>query len=356
MKQVSTTVVLVLVSLSVFSQTAKDNYMAAFQKLDCMLQGECPLDFKEAVFTVENAYFGDSLNRQAFEFDIQALALLAERFIASRELQYQFGDKQEVEKYAALFNVMTDTLPIQIGDTIIHHIPFRYDFNDIWGHGEWSNMFVSKLLATGMGNCHSMPYLYKILANELGAQAYLAVAPNHLYIKHRSDGNGWYNTELTSGIFPIDAWLMASGYIHLDAVVNRLYMEALNDTQSVALCMIDLAQGYKRKMGSAADSDFILNCCAEALRVYPHCVNALLLQAETKKAQFDALMKARNATYPSEILWEKDAKALFDEMTVLYKNLHQLGYRRMPEEMYLQWLVTLKEEKSRFENTKVVRY
>gem|GEM_PF-4659315 len=43
--------------------------------------------------------------------------------------------------------------------------------------------------------------------------AYLAMAPNHTYIKLRSDKNGWYNTELTSASFPIDSWLMVSGYI-----------------------------------------------------------------------------------------------------------------------------------------------
>ena len=79
-------------------------------------------------------------------------------------------------------------------------------------------------MATRKGNCHSLPFLYKILAEELGAKANLALAPNHIYIKHWNEKDGWYNTELTSGIFPIDSWLMASGYIHLDAVANKLYM------------------------------------------------------------------------------------------------------------------------------------
>jgi hypothetical protein len=58
-----------------------------------------------------------------------------------------------------------------------------------------------------------MPYLYKILAEELGVDANLALAPNHVYIKHRIKAVGWYNTELTSGIFPEDGWLMASSEV-----------------------------------------------------------------------------------------------------------------------------------------------
>ena len=84
-------------------------------------------------------------------------------------------------------------------------MPYSYDFDDPFGHKDWDNMFVSKLLNTGKGNCHSLPYLYKIIAEELGISAHLALAPNHIYIKHKNEKDGWYNTELTSGIFPIDA-------------------------------------------------------------------------------------------------------------------------------------------------------
>ena len=35
---------------------------------------------------------------------------------------------------------------------------------------------------------------------------------------------------------------MASGYIHTDAIRNGVYMKALNDKESIALCLVDLAQ------------------------------------------------------------------------------------------------------------------
>jgi hypothetical protein len=40
--------------------------------------------------------------------------------------------------------------------------------------------------------------------------------------------------------------LMASGYIHLDAIQNGVFMKALTNKESLALCLFDLAQAYNR--------------------------------------------------------------------------------------------------------------
>ena len=337
-----------------FSQSNQEIYEQAFQDINCMLNKTCSASFIDAVFTVENAYYSNQLDRNQFDKQITFLAELSRQFIASQDLLYDYPDRNEVVKYASLFNIITDTIKIQVDSTRVLEIqPYTYDFNDIWGNDDWSSMFVSKLLDTKKGNCHSLPYLYKILADKINAKAHIAVAPNHFYIKHQNKANGWYNTELTSGIFPIDAWLMASGYIHLDAIVNKLYMEALNDEQMIALCMIDLAKGYERKLGVFAQNEFILKCCNAALKVYPHYVNALLLKAETKKKMFDALMTEYNAQYPVDILNIPEAQKLFSEMTNVYAQIHKMGYRKMPEDMYLDWLVSLKAERTKYENKEI---
>lgn len=353
---------LLLISFAIFgqigfSQSNQEIYEQAFQDINCMLNKTCYASFKDAVFTVENAYFSNQLDRNQFDKQITFLTELSRQFIASQDLLYPYPDRDDVVKYAALFNVITDTIRIQVDSSRILEIqPYTYDFNDIWGHSDWSNMFVSKLLDTKKGNCHSLPYLYKILADEINAKTHIAVAPNHFYIKHQNKANGWYNTELTSGIFPIDAWLMASGYIHLDAIVNKLYMEALDDEQMMALCMIDLAKGYERKLGVLAQNEFVSKCCDAALKVYPHYVNALLLKAETKKKMFDMLMTEYNAQYPADILNLPEAQKLFSEMTNLYAQIHEMGYRKMPEEMYLDWLVSLKEERTKYENKEISNF
>lgn len=350
-------IAIILIGFSAKAQTEQEIYEQTFQKVNCMLSETCEASFRDAVFTVENAYFSNQLDKEQFDKKILFLSELSKQLVLSRELIYNLPDKQEVTKYAALFSVITDSIPIQIDSAKVAYIPpYTYDFNDIWGHSEWSNMFVVKLLDTKTGNCHSMPYLYKILGDEIGAKAHIAVAPNHFYIKHQSKGNGWYNTELTSAIFPVDAWLMASGYIHLDAIVNKLYMEALNEKQMLALNLIDLAKGYERKLGTNANLDFILKCCDITLKYYPHYINALLLKAETKKKMFDTLMTRHNAQNSADIFHLPEAQNIFNEMTNLYVQIHELGYRKMPEEMYLDWLVSLKEERNKYENKKISNF
>lgn len=357
MKHLKLIVIAFFFGFNIHAQTNQEIYDQAFEKVNCMLLETCSASFKNAVFTIENAYFSNNLNQKEFDKRILSLTQLTKQLIASRELIYDLSDKDEVKKCAALFTVIADTIPVQVeSNKIIYLQPYIYDFNDIWGNIEWSNMFVSKLLDTKKGNCHSLPFLYKIIADEIGAKAYIAVAPNHFYIKHQNKGNGWYNTELTSGIFPIDAWLMASGYIHLDAVVNKLYMEALSEKQMLALNLIDLAKGYEKKLGVNAKNDFILKCCETALKYYPNFINALILKAETKKKAFDILMAKHNAQYPADILHLPEAQKNFSEMTGIYSHIHELGYRKMPEEMYLKWLVSLKEERNKYENKKITNF
>ena len=47
------------------------------------------------------------------------------------------------------------------------------------------------------------------------------------------------------------------------------------------------------------------------------------------------------------------ANKMFSDLENQYKFIHKIGYRNMPEEMYLNWLVSLKTERSKFENKKL---
>ncbi len=322
-------------------------YNQVFINLNNMLSKKG--SFKKAVFMVEKT-FDNSLLEQDFNEKIEILKDIA-AIRLNDNLLYTKKDSATIKKYAAIFKTLTDTTKIQIGSQIFDFSPFRYDFDDIFGEKSWENMFVTKLLVTRKGNCHSMPYLYKILCEELGVPCWLALAPNHIYIKHRSEKVGMYNTELTSASFPIDAWLMASGYITLEAIQNGIYMDALNDKQCIALCVLDLAKGYEKKYPDN-DGTFILKCCDLTIEYIPNCINALLLKAETKKKQIERLVKQRGITYQVFRLQE-DGKIKWEEMRGLYEKIHKLGYRTMPEQMYVDWLVSLKNEREKYSNKQV---
>lgn len=335
-------------------KNTKEHYEQAYLELKGMLEGTVPLSFKRAVFVTENAFLDNSLSYSAFNERIQLLIERCETIKKSDALIYDGKDREEVLKYWSVYMVMKQVKSFEYDSGKVRPLtPFTYDFDDFWGERDWTKMFVSKLLQSTSGNCHSLPFLYKILCEELDAKAYLAMAPSHIYIKQWTKKTGWFNTELTSGHFPIDAWIMASGYVHLSAVQNRLYMDTLSSKQSIALCLIDLAKGYERKYGKESDQEFIERCADVCLTYYPNYINGLLLRAETKKKQFESLMAKNKAQYPSDLFNNPEGKSLFSEMENLYIQIHQLGYRTMPKEMYENWLDELSREREKYSNKEI---
>ncbi|MFN8323681.1 MAG: hypothetical protein U0T74_13550 [Chitinophagales bacterium] len=328
-------------------------YLDAYNELEQMLSDKAPANFKRAVFTTENAYYNDSLSYADFNKIVATLKKFSEQVSKYRHLNYNYLDSSHIQRFASVFSIMKDTLPVMLSDSqIVYYLPYGYDFDDFEGNNNWSKMFVTKLLDTHSGNCHSLPFLYKIIAEEMNETAHLALAPNHIYIKHFSKKDGWYNTELTSGTFPIDAWLMASGYIHLSAVQNGIYLDTLSLKQSIALCVIDLANGYKRKFGNDSTT-FILKCCELALKNFPIYINALILKAETEKSIFENYMKQNNIAYAKETFSNPNAKKLYDEFEGLYGRIYELGYRKMPDAMYAKWLNELNVQKEKYTNQKI---
>jgi len=321
-------ILFLFISNTVNSQVHIQSYEDAFKVLNDMLENTAALSPKKAVYTVENAFFEGELNEAGFNNSIRNISAICKELSLSKLINYEEADFKSVNSHAAIFQVMTDTVRFQLNDTTIFvHYPFQYNYKDFAGEKDWTNMFVSTLMATHMGNCHSLPLLYKLIAEDMGEKAWLALAPNHLYIKLHNNTNGWYNTELTSGQFPTDAWVKSSGYIHLDAIKNGIYMDTLSQKETIALCMIDLAQGYQRKYPENFNPEFILKCCDKALKHFPHYINALLLKAETMYGVYQ--------NKP-----EKNSKEL-DDIEKLYAHIHKLGYRKMPKEMYLNWLKSM---------------
>ncbi|WP_223606819.1 hypothetical protein [Chryseobacterium sp. OSA05B] len=345
----------ILLILSTLSKAQENKfYTDAYETLDNMLTDRQPYSFKTAVFSIENAYSQGKLDTEELNRKIIFLTKFCNQLVANRKLQYIEKDEATVNKYASIYTVMCQATPVIVGKDTLKYKPFTYDFEDVFGHRELSNLFVSKLLNTQKGNCNSMPYLYKIIAEELGVSANLALAPNHVYIKHNIKSIGWFNTELTSGIFPQDSWLMASGYIHLDAIQNGVFMKALNNKESLALLLIDLANAYERSYPEN-DGSFALKCAERAIDVHPYLANALILQAEIHKKQFQKLMTEQNTKDVQATLTNPKAKELFDLMNKEYAHIHKIGYRSMPENMYLDWLVSLRKEREKYEDKRLFK-
>ena len=75
------------------------------------------------------------------------------------------------------------------------------------------------------------------------------------------------------------------------------------------------------------------------------------------EADYQAMTK-EELTRLGEICLKHDVIVISDEIheDLVYKeytHIHEIGYRSMPEEMYLDWLVSLKTERSKYEDTRM---
>lgn len=325
------------------SSSEKQDYSNALDTLSSLLKANNPKTFKLAVMVTENAYLHRSINLDEINKAFDLLSALALNWAQNNHiLDYNAADSAQMLLNRAVFQVLKDTLEVSSKDGIVRFRPFEYNFDDYNGKQDWSNTFVSTLLATHKGNCHSLPYLYKILADEIGAKCWLALAPNHMYIKNRSVRDGWFNTELTSGEFPIDAWLTTTGYIPLKAIQTGLYCDTLGNQQSIALCVLDLAKAYEKETKNYYDG-FILQCCDLVLKYHSTNVQALLLKAETLKRIYQQQSIQRLT----------EAENTYNDMEGLYVHLYDMGYREMPDKMYQEWLLSLKNHKDKYSNKRV---
>lgn len=303
-------------------------YEQAYQEIVAMLEGKRDLSFKRAVFLVEWAYTDGNLNYQQFCTEIEGI---------TKDLQ-QFIHQKGIEQYKtagnyALFEFFTK--PNQLNN----YQPFTYNFQDFHGGKNWQSIFVTKLLKTHKGQCRSLPYLYKILADELQTTAHLAIGPNHCYIKHIGEEGKWVNVELTNGNFATDAWMMTSMDISTEAIKNRIYMDPLSLEESVAYCLTELGQGYKKKYGYK--DNVALAYCDATLAYYPHSIHTLMLKHNILNEQGLAAIQQVNPMTSTEMVVHH--KLLKDTQ----KKIDSLGFRQMSMEKYEQWQQKMEAEKQK---------
>ncbi|MEI9921870.1 MAG: RHS repeat-associated core domain-containing protein [Bacteroidota bacterium] len=320
------------------------NYQEAYNELRGMLDGSRQLSLKRAIFLTENAFFDNSISYEEFSNHIDGLAQLTMAMAARDEIRYNKKDKNQILMAGSIFRMMMDTLAIQDNSGKIYKVvPFSYDQDDFWGDKDWRKMFVTKLLTERTGNCHSLPMLYKILANELDVKAWLSLAPNHTYIKQWSESLGWYNTELTTGTFPFDASLKAYSYIKTEAVVDGIYMDTLSSKEEIAYVLTDLVQGFVKKTGNS-QLDVAQQWVETAIDYFPDYPNALILKAELQKSAYEEKMISAGSKQFRDLWKDSKSREQFNQMQTEYLKIHDLGYRKMPKEMYLNWLMRISND------------
>ncbi len=326
--------------------TDAESFRKASEKLNRMLSGVEPMNLKQAIFAIENAYFGSKLDYQKFDKEIQDLITIAKLKAAQDE--YNWNNPQT--RNIMLFRVMADTLKVKSPsqESYITSYPMQYDFDDYMGKQDWSKMFVTKLLSSKSGQCHSLPLLYLILCEETGTQANLAFSPSHTYAKFKDQSGNWHNLELTNGRIVSDAFILGSGYVTVEALKNRIYMDPLTKEQTVAQCLADLAKEYTKKYGY---DGFVSQCVDTTLKYDPTNIFARQVKSDCQTLRFDYVVNQVGRPCP-EILKTRYPKVyqLLEERNQTYQIIDASGYQEMPEQAYQDWLSSVNKEKEKQEH------
>ena len=302
----------------------------------------------DVVYLVENSFMDDTLSYNRFQNTIHIYAALVKQILKREKLDtadnvaLNYGIQRLFSETNVLYEPQTKRS--------ISVPPFKYDFNDFRGRKDFQNVFASKLLRTGKGQCHSLPLIYLCLAQELGAKAWLSLAPQHSFIQFPDNKGKLLLFETTNGNLVSRTWMTQSGYITAKAIKNKTYLDTLSAKQLYAQCLADLLIGYDTKLGY---DDFADQIRQAILKLDPNNLTAAVIDANQKT--INALEKIKAAGHPKEADLPKypDAYKAYMAMTAAYKKVDDLGYQEMPNDAYQAWLKSIATEKARQENKEI---
>ena len=321
----------------------KRSFSEAYQMLLKMKQGKILYSLKDAVFIVENAYGVKTLSYSEYSKRIKEKVELCKTILKEKKISQanQIGLNYVIQK---LFSEKI----IRYKDSVKTIIsPYKYDHIDFIGRKDLTKLFVTKLLKTGSGQCHSMPLLYMIIAEELNAKAYISYVPEHSFIRFTDKMGKLYNFEATNGHLVSDKWLMASGYINTMALKSKIYLDTIGQKRLLNQCLSDLIIYYT----AAAGYDMLTERMIKTLLEW----DANNLAGNIFQSDLAFLKLKRQATkysnpkveeFPSYPELEKSYK----ELTAIYDYIDNLGYQAMTVEEYDNWLRSLNEPKYKTEN------
>ena len=299
--------------------TLAARYESAYDEMASMLNGKAPLSIKRAVFLAEWAYLDGEPDYDEYCRTIDSAALFLRKFIGANELgRYKTGRNLALTEY--FFNPYSGN----------GYKPFTYDFDYSADDEDFTRQFVTPLMRTHRGQCRSLPMYYRILAEALGAEASIAYAPAHMFIRYRNEDGlypeEWVNVELTTHQITPECWYREHFEISDRQVEKRIYLHPLTDRQTVAAQLVDLALGYRKKF--ARYDAFTLRCVEKAWEHYSSSPNALLIQGNSIEARLRARLAKNGNRADDEVL------RLDEALRVTSRQLDSLGWAPMSRELF----------------------
>lgn len=261
-------------------------YHQAYSEITEMLEGKRSLSIKRAVFLAERAYLGKLDYEKDFCEPLKEGAEYLRKMIAVNH-----WEKYKTAKQIALCNFFF--YPCSGNG----QKEFCYDFSNEYPKGDWHYQLVSRTIRIHKGQCHSLPWAFKLFAEELGANVYIAHAPGHCFIMYKDEDNlfpeDWVNVEVTSHQYQPTFWIKKHFAISDTAISIGTYLTPITDTQTIACQLADLAFVYSRKYGY---DDFTLKCAETSIKYYSMNPNAIIIKGKS----LNAILKmhlARNGNF-----------------------------------------------------------
>lgn len=311
----------------------------AFNQLNDMLSNKKQASIANAYFSIESAYGDTYLSEKEYNKQLTQSA----DFIKQWLIENGYKPNKNEDLHYGLQQFMKDTLTISIKQPennavkTMKHTPFTYDYNDFKAEKDHRNYFITKCLATGTGQCNSLPGTYLAIAEKLGAKTFLIFAPQHSFVKYPDSKGALHGYEPTSNWKISDKWYVENLGILPEAIRSGIYLDTLNKQMIIANCMLDLAFAYMKKFG-AADGKFVTECINTAMQYYPrkNNITAYFLRSSLLAHQLDNLLRTNGIMDIKDMNKVKGAKELYVALMQNEELIQKLGYQQMPEAIYQQ--------------------
>ncbi len=294
-------------------------YERAYDEMVAMLDGRQSLSVKRAVFLAEWAYLDGALDYADYCRTIDSAALFLQQFIETNGLdRYKTGRNLALTEY--FFNPYSGN----------GYKPFVYDFGETADDEDFTRQFVTPLMRTHKGQCRSLPMYYRILAEAIGAEACIAYAPAHVFIRYRNDDGlypeEWVNVELTTHQITPEFWYKEQFEIGDRQIQTRVYLHPLTDRETVAAQLADLAVGYRKKFGYY--DAFTLQCADRSAQYYPQNPKAAIIRGNSLDVLRQELLAGNRERTFDEV------RKLEEELHAISLRLDSLGWRPMGGELF----------------------
>jgi len=180
-----------------------------------------------------------------------------------------------------------------------------------------------------------MPTDYILLCEQIGAKAYLSLAPLHSLVMYPDNKGTIHNYEPTTNWSMNNQEYSEIMGITPQAKASGIYLDTLGKKAIVADCMLQLAFGYLRKYG-IGDEKFLTDCINYSINNIgkQKIIHAYFLLSDYYAIKLDNLLTQKGIKDLKEIDNIPEAKFLHDKYIETEAIIQKLGYQEMPPALY----------------------